>query len=194
MRTLITQSLLSAWNYIYNAYDDEKAYQDFINCLNRVIQPTTPVMQKGIDFEGKVYAYCKGVYKAEEQDVKDIGDIVKGGQFQVVATMQRQISGIDFLLYAKLDVLKSGMIYDIKRSDTYETGKYLDSPQHPFYLECVPEAREFRYLISDGENIYLEGYSRAEITPISKMIEEFIAFLKVEKLLDKYLELWGARE
>ena len=193
-RILITQSLLSSWNYFYNSYDEEKAYQDFINSLNKIKLPPTPQMQVGIDFENKVYAYCKGEYAPQENDVKAIGDIVKGGQFQVTATAQRRIMGIDFLLYAKLDVLKAGLIYDIKRSNSYETGKYLDSPQHPFYLECISEAMGFCYLISDGNEVFTETYTRAEIAPINKTITDFINFLKAEKLFDLYLDLWRARE
>ena len=82
-----------------------------------------------------------------------------------------------------MDVLKAGIIYDIKRSDTYEVGKYIDSPQHPMYMACVSQAKEFVYLISDGKEVYQERYTRDDIEPITEIIKDFFAFLRVEKIV-----------
>lgn len=184
----ITQSLLSAWNYIFNAYDTDKAYADFLLTLNKEPFEPNAAMQKGIEFENAVAAYCRG--GVAEDTEKEVGDIVKGGQFQVVAYKDVKIDGVDIVLYSKMDVLKAGIIYDIKRSDTYEVGKYIDSPQHPMYMACVSQAKEFVYLISDGKEVYQERYTRDDIEPITEIIKDFFAFLRVEKLFDIYLSKW----
>ena len=53
MSYLITQSLISSWNYLMSCREEcqEEAYNDFLNALNRIPKETTPEMQNGIDFE-----------------------------------------------------------------------------------------------------------------------------------------------
>lgn len=187
---LMTQSLLSAWLYIYKAREgkEEEAYDSFLRVLNREPTETTKAMQKGIDFEDAVTAYLKG----EEADgtVKTVGDMIRGAVLQVPVYLDRTIDGMDFLLYGRIDALKAGVIYDIKYSESYETNKYLDSPQHPIYLECLPSAREFRYLISDGKEVYVERYTRSETPSVDNVIRQFVSFLDQYGLRDIYISKW----
>ena len=67
----------------FNAYDTDKAYADFLLTLNKEPFEPNAAMQKGIEFENAVAAYCRG--GVAEDTEKEVGDIVKGGQFQVVA-------------------------------------------------------------------------------------------------------------
>jgi hypothetical protein len=189
---LITQTLLSAFNYIFNCYDgaEHEAYDAFIKTLNREPSETNEAMQRGIDFENNVFEYTNG--KAiDDPTVREIGDIVKGSQWQVKAYKDKTIAGIDFLLMAKCDCVKAGEIYDIKRVENYEVGKYKDSPQHSMYLEVIP-AFQFTYLISDGQNVYKETYRREDTQEIDGTIKQFINFLESENMLSIYFEKWGA--
>lgn len=187
---LMTQSLLSAWQYIYKAREDkeEEAYDSFLRVLNREPTETTKAMQKGIDFENAVTEYLKG----EEADgtVKTVGEMIRGAVLQVPVYLDRTIDGMDFVLYGRIDALKAGVIYDIKYSESYETNKYLDSPQHPMYLECLPSAREFRYLVSDGKEVYVERYTRSDTPCIDNAIRQFMSFLDQYGLRDIYLSKW----
>lgn len=207
MRCLMTQSLLSSWKYQFNdfsKYEDraeefeEKAQREFLQTLRREPIETSEAMQKGIDFENLVVALCHGQQGFEEHDwyapAIEIADIVRGSQFQYVAKKEVTIAGVDFLLYGKLDSLKAGIINDIKFSGSYNVGKYFDSPQHPMYMECVPEATEFNYLVSNGRRVWRETYRREECKPISDVIEEFIGYLRVSGLFEIYTNHWKAKE
>lgn len=155
--------------------------------------PISEAAQKGIDFEDAVYSIADGKpcdeYKKYALAV-EVANIIKGGQFQVRVKTQKRVAGIDFLLYGKLDALKAGAIYDIKYSEGYEPNKYLDSAQHPMYFECVPEAREFVYLVCDGTDICREAYRPYETKSIDTAIEEFIDDLKRNGLLETYFTHW----
>ena len=93
-------------------------------------------------------------------------------------------------IYGRLDALKAGVIYDLKFSKSYEAGKYLDSPQHPIYLDCVPEAVRFVYVISDGKAVYTEEYRREEVTSPDRVICEFMAYLEQSDLAQTYIDYW----
>jgi hypothetical protein len=190
MRYLLTQTLLSSWLYIYKAFEgyEEQAYEDFLTTLRREPKEQTEAMLAGINFENMVNACVEGV--EAHNSVKVIADIVRGGQKQVSLYKDKTIGGIDFLLYGKLDYLKAGVIYDIKYSKGYEVGKYIDSIQHPFYFELCPEARQFEYLVSNGEEVFIEKYSRAG--SIDGTVTEFMQFLKDCKVSDIYFDKWQA--
>ena len=72
-------------------------------------------------------------------------------------------------------------------------GSYLSDPQHPMYFYLCPEAYEFRYLVSDGEDLYIERYTPEETRPISAFIAEFIDSITGMGLLDLYKEKWEAK-
>lgn len=96
------------------------------------------------------------------------------------------------LLYGRLDVLKAGVSYDIKFSGSYEAGKYLDSTQHPMYLEIVPEATKFTYLVSNGSAVWPETYTREETPSIIPTISNFFDWLEMRGLMELYKEKWLA--
>lgn len=188
---LITQTLLNSWGWIYKA---DSGYEDFIKTLNREPLQLNEAMLNGRQFENLVTAYTKGEFDEKHKwanGIRQVGDVVKGGQLQIALSTVKKIGGADFVLYGILDALKSGIIYDIKFSKSYEVGKYIDSPQHPMYLEICPEAREFTYLISDGEWLYTETYTRETMLhPIDREIEHFIRFLKSNDLCEIFKKKW----
>lgn len=95
---------------------------------------------------------------------------------------------------AKCDAVKCGEIYDIKRVKKYDVGKYLNSPQHPEYFFCIPEANKFTYLVcDDSKSVYRESYYPKETVCITDITEQFINYLKQEKLFDIFMEKWAAQ-
>ena len=209
MTYLITQSLLSSWNYQFNCMEgqEENARNEFIRTLHREPGEPTPAMIQGIEFEKKCYAVANGAelweLDAEYNGVTAVANIISGAQIQVKLKRTITVHGMDILVYGILDALKAGVIYDIKRmyvkrhSDTmvYKelAGKYLNSPQHPTYFYLVPEADEFQYLVSDGENLYIEKYSREETPDIRSIIDEFLRWLESEGLYEEYIKYWEAK-
>ena len=213
-RYLITQSLLSAWLYQYDCAEgqEEAARESFLKALRREPMEQTDAMLRGISFEDAVQATLKGDggrsawshaerwskrggREAEYKCVMEMAERMRGGAYQLTEYKQKTIAGLDFLLMAKCDWVKVGVIYDCKRVEKYsDVGKYYESAQHPMYLEVLPSAREFIYEICDGEDIYEERYTRADIPQSAEdMIFQFVKSLSSEGLLDLYKEKWQSK-
>ena len=203
MRYLITQSLLSAWSYLFDCYEgcEEDAKTDFLNALNRVPKEKTQAMLNGIEFESEVYRQAHGLsrepHEKWETGIRKVAKIIGSAPVQVKAKREIAVGGMTFLVYGILDALKAGVIYDVKfynkslgADDVY--GKYLGSPQHPTYFYIVPEATEFRYLVCDGEDVYEESYDKENTRDIGEIIGHFIDWLAQEDLLTVYKEKWVA--
>jgi hypothetical protein len=204
-RYLMTHSLLSSWLYAMqdNPYEDATSDKDslaeFMLTLRREPTPTTEAMQRGIDFENLVTAIVNGEQNTPPDLDKwynaanEVASIVRGGCLQYKAKKEIVVAGITFLLYGRLDALKAGVIYDIKFSSGYEKGKYVASTQHPAYLELIPEAREFTYLVSNGGSVWKETYRRDEASDIRDVISDFASWLEENNLMDVYKEHWEAK-
>ena len=208
MKTLITQSLLSSWLYTYNCMEgfEEEAEADFLRTLRREpMEEPSEAIQNGIAFENGVYALVNNpkditVYPAWRQASERIANIIRGGQIQVKVQRDIEVDGETYLLYGILDALKAGIIYDVKFSNNSfgkeavnMAGKYLESPQHPAYLYCLPEAWKFIYLCSDGTDLYTEEYTRAKTPFIGDTIRNFRNEIRRRGLEEIYLEKWGSK-
>lgn len=187
----ITQTLISAWEYSFKTDD---GYDDFIRTLNREKKPPTKAMLDGIRFESCVNNVLDGATIEPEHEwyavVTELARYLKGSQKQVTLFKEIEVDGQTFLLHGVLDFLKAGVIYDTKFSKTYHLNKYLQSPQHPLYLELVPEARRFEYLVCDGKYIYKEKYPREIVPSIENTINQFMKYLKYHDLWELYCEKW----
>jgi hypothetical protein len=182
-----------------NPYEDatseRDSYAEFVATLRREPTPTNEAMQKGIDFENLVTDIMSGCGDPSHgwyEAATSVSRIIKNGVLQFKARREIEVSGVPILLHGRLDALKAGIIFDIKFSGSYEIGKYLDSTQHPTYFELVPEAKEFMYLVSNGTNVWPEGYSREETPSIIPVIEDFLKFLKRQGLIETFAEKWVA--
>ena len=202
MSYLITQSLLSAFGYTFDAYDGEGAYESFLKTLKREPIEKTAAMTNGIEFENEVYKAALSLPRRQhpkwEAGIESVAGIIKTAPVQVKAHREITVGGVDFLVYGILDALKEGVIYDVKFSSksfgsAELAGKYLNSPQHPAYLYLVPEAYKFEYLVSDGKDLYRESYDRQETQDISEIIAEFLSTINEMGLLDIYKKFWVAK-
>ena len=209
-RYLITQSLLSSWQYMFDCHEDysEEARESFLAYLRREPVEQSVEMLRGISFEDAVNGLLSGTETALEEHLKTyakrggmeeeaacvrkVAELVHGGTYQVTAYRDETIAGENFKLMAKCDWVKAGVIYDCKRVSNYDAGKYLNSPQHPMYLAVLTGAYEFRYLVADGSEVSVEIYTREDIEqPIHNVIEQFVTYLKAEPELWKtYSEKW----
>lgn len=200
MKYLMTQSLLSSYLYQFNCIDDysEEAHQSFLDTLNRIYNPPNEAMQRGIEFEKLVYK-CTDMSNIDDVSTDEvmsairIADYIDGGRFQYVASKTINISGLDLVLYGRLDALKAGVIYDIKYTSKYNVGKFINSPQHPMYLELIPEAKEFIYLVSNGKSVWTEKYTRDETPSIYPIIQSFLQYLENMDLMQIYINKWKSR-
>lgn len=190
----VTATLINSWLYYLKSREEyeQQAKEGFFNCLNKVKTEPTEAMQRGIDFENAVHS-CDVLNTICEDDdtVNEITDYIKGGLWQETVTKHMDIDGLNVLIYGKADVIKMDTIYDIKRVSTYDIGKYTHSSQHLFYLYCTG-LPVFKYLVSDGNNVFVETYTAGEGTPklVKSVITEFFNWLKRAELFDTYLENW----
>lgn len=198
---LLTHSLLSSWLYAMkdSPYEDatteRDSYQEFLQALRREPGEQTEAMQNGIEFEDLVTDIVNGDADTEHkwyEAAAKVAHAVKGGWLQYKAKKEITVSGVKVLLYGRLDVLKAGEVIDIKFSKGYERGKYISSTQHPVYLELIPEADKFTYLVSNGTEVWTEPYRRDETPSIIPIIESFLAYLKDNDLWEVYASHWAA--
>ena len=205
MRYLLTQTLISSWLYQFNCGDEqeEEARADFLRTLRKEPKETTEAMQNGIDFENEVYKIVHDVPRSPhakwEGGIQAVATVLRGAQTQVRASRGLELAGDEYLVYGVLDAIRAGVIFDVKFSNktfgsTELAGKYLDSPQHPAYFWIVPEAYEFRYLGSDGFDLYVETYRPEDCRPFGKIAAEFIESLRADGLYNIYTEFWKARD
>lgn len=203
-RYLITQTLLSSWAYVFNCRDEcaEDAMADFLRTLNREKTEATEAMLDGIAFENEVYKAASGIarqpHEKWERGIQAVATALRGAQTQVKAQRDMDAHGMKFLVYGILDGLRAGVIFDVKKkSKSFGSldlaGDYLDSAQHPAYFYIVPEAYEFRYLVSDGQDLYVETYRPEECRPFPDIVDEFITSIESLGLLSLYKEKWAAK-
>ena len=203
-RVMITQSLISSWNYAMSAHESvqEEAYTDFLDTLHRKEKAPSEEMLNGIEFEAEVYRQAKGDPRTPhdrwESGIRKTADVLKDAPTQIRLSRPMLLMGIDILVYGILDALKEGVIYDVKFSNKSFgsadlPGKYLDSPQHPAYFYLVPEASAFKYLVSDGTDLYTETYTRKNTRPFEEVASEFLSFLSEAGLMDTYTDHWTAK-
>lgn len=200
-RYLITPSLLNSWAYIWTCADgvkeadgdkicledkkadaQEKALLDFLKTLNREPIEDNFFMRQGREFEDACY-----------RGETCVSPIIKGGAYQIVGKKNVTIDGVNFLMYGRLDVLKGGIIYDIKRVARYSPQKYLKSFQHGFYFELFDEAYEFEYLVYDGKDLHIETYYRDQCADLHQVIREFMKWLSDNGLLETYFDKWVSK-
>lgn len=198
-RYLMTHSLLASWLYsmrndpFEDAASERSPMEDFLQVLHREPTSTTDAMQAGIDFENLVTAVLNGTadanaswYAAAEKAAQRCA----GGVLQYKAKKEIEVDGMNLLLYGRLDCLKAGEIIDIKFSKYYDVGKFFTSTQHPVYMELIPEARQFTYLVSNGSSVWTETYQREETLSIYPVISDFLVWLQTVGLLQTYKEKW----
>ena len=187
----ITQSLLSSWEWSFKKDD---GYEEFLKALKRERTPPTKSMLDGIAFENVLNSVLRGEHIPEDHEwykvITEMARELDGSQQQVTIFRDITVSGQPFLLHGVLDYLHAGIIYDCKFSKRYELNKYLTSPQTPMYLELVPEARLFEYIISDGKWVYREKYPREIVPSILDTINQFYKYLLQRNLWEIYEQHW----
>ena len=201
MKTRITKTLLDSYAYMFDCYEggEEEAYESFLKTLKREPIEETEAIANGKAFEAMVQALAEGREVTPgkwENGARKVAEIVKGGQWQVHVDTDVTVDGRTFWLHGFCDVVKAGVIYDIKfKNKSFNAldlyGSYRDHSQHSAYLKCLPEAYEFVYLVSDGEELYTEAYNRLNSRPIEDYIRDFMNWLQTKpELLKIYDERW----
>lgn len=190
----VSPSLINSLTYALTCDDDkrEAAMQSFMAALRREPRPTTAAQKSGMEFERQVNEYVlTGDNELPADSIARIfGQRLRGASLQVTCTKTIRAGGDDYYLKGVLDALRAGIISDIKYTTSYEYGKFADSAQHPAYMELVPEAMRFDYLVTDGKYAYLEQYRRGDFAPIHDHVAEFRRTLRGLGIDDIYIKHW----
>ena len=176
---LITPSLYTSWKYWMGSDDEGRAV--ILETLNKIEKEKSPAMQAGIDFEDTIRKVCEGG-ASEDFCVMEVAEIVCGGMWQ--QRISKELDGD--LVYGIADVIKRDTVYDIKRVSQYELGKYEGSIQYLIYMYAT-EIPNFKYLISDGREVYEEAYHWESQS--LDLLKSRVADLKESLLADAELSL-----
>ena len=193
----VTKSLLDSWLYSFKRDD---GYEDFLCTLRREKKPPTQAMLDGIRYENCLNNVLNGEVIPEEHEwyapITEMAEELWGSSQQVVLFRDIEVDGQPILLHGVLDYLRAGVIWDCKFSKTYHLNKYLweYTTQTAMYFALVPEARVFRYIISDGKYVYRETYPRDIVPNIVSPIRQFLSYLKKHDLYDIYVEKWRVEQ
>ena len=189
----ITKSLLDSWLL---AFKREDGWDDFLSTLHREKKPPTQAMLEGTRFENVLNNVLKGEAIPADHEwasvITEMSNDLQGSQQQVVLFSDCEVNGQPFLLHGVLDYLLAGSIWDCKFTKNYHLNKYFweGTSQTAMYLALVPEARDFTYIISDGNYVYRERYPRDIVPPIEPIINNFMQYLKKHGLWEVYCEKW----
>ena len=189
----ITKSLLDSWLW---AFKREDGWDDFLSTLHREKKPPTQAMLEGTRFENVLNNVLKGEAIPADHEwasvITEMSNDLQGSQQQVVLFSDCEVNGQPFLLHGVLDYLLAGSIWDCKFTKNYHLNKYFweGTSQTAMYLALVPEARDFTYIISDGNYVYRERYPRDIVPPIEPIINNFMQYLKKHGLWEVYCEKW----
>ena len=189
----ITKSLLDSWLW---AFKREDGWDDFLSTLHREKKPPTQAMLDGTRFENVLNNVLKGEAIPADHEwasvITEMSKDLQGSQQQVVLFSDCDVNGQPFLLHGVLDYLLAGSIWDCKFTKNYHLNKYFweGTSQTAMYLALVPEARDFTYIISDGNYVYRERYQRDIVPPIEPIINNFMQYLKKHGLWEVYCEKW----
>ncbi len=206
-RYKITKSLIESWHYVHDCWEgcEDDAMESFLRALRCEPEELTDEqkqnIQNGHDFEELIESIANGADWETDKEHKwyraayELAQLVKGAQFQVRIRKPITVNGMEFEIVGVLDALREGTIFDFKfKNKSFGSldlaGDYLDSAQHPFYFYLVPEARKFLYMVSDGNDIYIEQYFPEETRSAEEIIAEFILFLESSNLMDEYKAHW----
>ena len=206
-RYKITKSLIESWYYVHDCWEgcEDDAMEEFLHALRCEPEELTDEqkqnIQNGHDFEELIESIANGADWETDKEhtwyraAYELAQIVKGAQFQVRIRKPITVNGMEFEIVGVLDALREGTIFDFKfKNKSFGSldlaGNYLDSAQHPFYFYLVPEAHDFLYLVSDGNDIYIERYTPDETRSAAEIISEFVSFLTASNLMDEYKTNW----
>lgn len=208
---LITASLINSIDWLSKCPPSWqlKAYNDLKNMLSGIWSDPTPEIKRGMDFEKKINqllifrdnppgdsssGFMDDLTSTEEWFLDRIPE---GMQQQKVFKKYPEIDGRKYCIYCKTDLYKPGDLKDIKTTQSYKPGKYLETFQHILYMYAAEET-SFEYLIAtfDKETQKVTGVEMETCkAPPSDKVEYsientvFNRIREVEKFLLKYPEL-----
>lgn len=202
-------TLLDSYSWYLQSEQDE-AFQDFINKLNRV-PFTSNAAEKGKAFNELVDAgqliegakIVKDVVKYKGFDFKrsvlnEFVGYFKGAISQVYTSTTLQTNNGLIELYGYADKVLQDTCFDIKTTGRYEFPKFISGWQHRVYPFCFNQngifVDKFEYTVTDFNNFYKETYfynSERDIAAIKNICESLVDFIELHRSLITDKKIFG---
>jgi hypothetical protein len=199
-------TLLDSFAYYLSDVDNDDAFQNFIDKLNRVPFKSdaadkgsafNELIDSAIGFEplyiekgNYIVTYKDNKYKFKKNIVDEIVIHVKGCFPQLFVSGVLKTNKGNVELYGYLDYLNKYKIIDLKTTGRYTFPKYLSAWQKKIYPYCLNEmgikVDTFEYLVTDFSNIYIEEYPykpKVDIPEIAMFTEQLIDFIELNRNL-----------
>lgn len=194
MKYKITPSLIDQAEFAISAPPSwkDQAYAGLSKSLQYIweeLDDTHPI-KRGMLFEERVENDCisgADISKASDNYKKVIADC-SGGIFQHKISKEHEYNGKNYFLSGKIDVYFPGeKIIDLKTTETYKSGKYLQKTQHLFYIFCTG-APVFQYIVVEWDNWpKIKGIHYENFAPKCSDLLSFVEgqlFKRAEKVID----------
>lgn len=180
MSKLITSSLHGGIKWARSAPPDWRApaFESLSNMLAREWSEPKGSAKRGIEFEDSIYRVLNAKVLIKDikctEKFKKILQYLNGGVFQKKAKKFLIIDGVEYCIYAKMDVWFPEKIIDIKTSgkewNQYSEGNYLSSFQHRLYCYVTGiDYFEYYVVLFDGD----EGRDILDTHIISYGVDDF---------------------
>ena len=188
-------TLLDAYSW-YLQSEQEEAFQDFINKINR-IEFTSEAAEKGkafnelVDDKNILKVQDKVRYKGFDFKVSLINDFKAyfsdaASQVYTSTTLETNKGLIE--LYGYADKVFRDTCFDIKTTGRYEFPKFINGWQHKVYPFCFNRNNifvdKFEYTITDFNNFYKETYfynPERDIAAIKVICESLVDFIELHR-------------
>ena len=174
----VTPSLYSAWLFFAKPQFDRTEEQElaaraeFIRILRKEPAAPSDAMRRGTLFEDLIMQNIRGGQIIIPEDCDEEGKplltdgdricanqiamMCREGIFQVKDG--RELPSGNYI-YGVADCLMLNGIFDFKRTESYEMGKYIKSIQHWAYM-YIWDMQQFNYLVGDGSpEPFIEPYN-----------------------------------
>lgn len=207
---LITASLINSIDWLSKCPPSWqlKAYNDLKSMLSGIWSTPTVEIQRGMDFEKEINRLATlrdastGTFEFTCESFKDsevknwfLAHIPEGSEQQKVFKKYPEIDGRKYCIYCKTDLYKPRALKDVKTTQSYKPGKYLETFQHILYMYASEETF-FEYLIAkfDKETQKVTGteievFNDSGVGLAMLEMKVFNRIREVEKFWIKYPEL-----
>lgn len=192
-------TLLDSYQWYLTSEQDE-AFKDFINKINRV-PFSSEAAEKGTAFNELVDAdkTLAGVtvvkdtvrYKGFDFNrnlLNDFKAYFKGAASQVFISSNLETNKGVVELYGYADKVLQDTVYDIKTTSRYDFPKFINNWQHKVYPYCFNQndifVDRFEYTVTNFSNIFKETYiykAEREIQALKGICESLIDFIELHR-------------
>jgi len=204
-------TLLDSYAWYLQSEQDE-AFQEFIDKINRVPYEKSELALKGIAFNEAIDEtdsfYIKSIidrgtihydtFMFKESVVNSFRAYFKSAASQVYTSAQLETNRGLIELYGFADKVLQDTAYDIKTTSKYEFPKFIFGWQHKVYPYCFNQNEiflsRFEYTVTDFNHIYKEQYvynPENNIPELRSICESLVDFIELHKGLITDRKIFG---